>query len=276
MLIRPSSTFAHPVLSPHTEDYGDRTFEISLEIEEVPDAGEVVLKGQYILDDPEVQKLVQFSQATAGLVVECMETYFQTFVPLSDCNFVLEFTGGELRGRVAIQAVVAASNDIVSLDSVHIAAEYPPHTRQLQSGAVIAASGIHSFEAGLDKLLPMESIFRLVANDDVDDGIFNVGLDNEAIQIEVNRKLYDTIYGIRGTSMRDILLPSLFLPAVMTALDVMRSSGHEGHRWHRVMEARCRNEGITLDDSTDLAISAQRLLESPLGLLRTMFNEEDK
>lgn len=276
MLIRPTSTFAHPVLSPHTEDYGDRTFDISLDVEEAPDAGVVVLKGWYALNDPEVQKLIQASQATVGVVVESMETYFQTFVPLSDPAFTLEFLGGELRGRVAIQAIVAASSDNVALSSTHIAPDYPPHTLELQSGDIIAASGIHSFEAGLDKLLPMESIFRLVANDDVDDGMFNVGLDNEAIQIEVNRKLYDTIYGIRGTNLRDILLPSLFLPAVMSALDVMRNSGYEGHRWHRVMEARCSNEGIQLDDRTDLAISAQRLLEGPLGLLRTMFNEEDK
>lgn len=276
MLIRPSSTFAHPILSPHTQDYGDRTFDIALEIEEAPDAGEVVLKGQYMLDDPDVHKLVQGNHATAGLVVECLETYFQTFVPLPDANFALEFTAGELRGRVAIQAVVAVSSKNVSLDSAHIASDYPPHTRKLHSGDVIAASGIHSFEAGLDKLLPMESIFRLVANDGVDDGMFNVGLDNEAIHIEVNPKLYDTIYGIRGTSMRDILLPSLFLPAVMSALDAMRNSGYEGHRWHRIMEARCSNEGITLDDNTELAISAQRLLESPLGLLRTMFNEDNK
>lgn len=276
MLIRPSTAFAHPVLSPHTEDYGDRTFDISIDIEEVPEAGEVVLKGQYVLDDPEVAKLIHSKSAIAGVVVESLETYFQTFVPLPREAFTLEFADGELRGRVAIQAVVAAAHDDVPLRSQYIAPDYPAHTRHLQSGSVVAASSIHWFEAGLDKLLPMESIFRLVASDDVEEGLFQVGLDSEAIQIEVNRQLYDTIYGIRGTSMRDILLPSLFLPAVMNALDVMRNPGSEGLRWHRVIEARCSSEGITLDQHTDLATAAQRLLEGPLGLLRTLFNEEDK
>lgn len=276
MLIRPTTAFAHPVLSPHTDDYGDRTFDISLEIAETPEAGEVVLRGHYDLDDTDVTELIRNSQATVGVVVESLETYFQTFVPLSGTAFTFEFKKGELRGRVAIQAVVAAAEDGVSLGSLHIAPDYPTHTKHLQAGDVIAASSIHWFEAGLDKLLPMESIFRLIANDDIDKGMFQVGLDTEAIQIEVNRKLYDTIYGIRGSSMRDILLPSLFLPAVMNALDAMRTSGNEGLRWHRVIEARCSNEGISLDPNTDLAWAAQRLLEGPLGLLGTLFNEEDK
>lgn len=276
MLIRPSTTFAHPILSPHTEDYGDRTFDISLDVEETPDAGEVVLAGQYELNDPEVEKLIARNLATAGVVVESLETYFQTFVPMSGNSFALKFTNGELRGRVAIQAVVAAAQDDVPLRSQNIAPDYPAHTRQLQTGDVIATSSIHWFEAGLDKLLPMESIFRLVASDDVEGGLFHVGLDNEAIQIEVNRSLYNTIYGIRGTSMKDVLLSSLFLPAVMNALDAMRTPGSEGLRWHRVIEARCSNEGITLNQNTDLAIAAQRLLEGPLGLLDSLFNEEEK
>lgn len=276
MLIRPTTGFAHPVLSPYTDDYGDRIFDISLQIEEAPEAGEVVLSGHYVLDDAGVAELIQSSQATVGIVVESLETYFQTFVPLSGTAFTLEFKRGELRGRVAIQAIVAAAQDGAALRSPHIAPDYPDHTRALQAGHVVAASRIHWFEAGLDKLLPMESVFRLIANDEMEPGMFQIGLDTEAIQIEVNRKLYDTIYGIRGSSIRDILLPSLFLPAVMNALDAMRTSGSEGLRWHRVIEARCRNEGITIDANTDLAWAAQRLLEGPLGLLATLFNEEDK
>lgn len=276
MLIRPTTAFAHPVLSPHTDDYGDRTFDILLEIEESPEAGEVVLSGHYVLDDGDVTELIRSRQATVGIVVESLETYFQTFVPLSGTLFTLEFKRGELRGRVGIQGVVAATEDGVALRSPHIASDYPAHTKSLQPGQIVAASSIHWFEAGLDKLLPMESIFRLIANEEMGDGMFQVGLDTEAIQIEVNRKLYDTIYGIRGSSMRDILLPSLFLPAVMNALDAMRTSGSEGLRWHRVIEARCSNEGITIDANTDLAWAAQRLLEGPLGLLGTLFKEEDR
>ena len=273
MLIRPTTAFAHPVLSPHTDDYGDRIFDISLEVEEAPEAGEVVLSGHYVLDDDAVEELIRSSQATVGIVIESLETYFQRFVPLSGTTFTLEFKRGELRGRVAIQAIIAAAEDGAVLRSPHIA---PDHTRALQAGHVVAASSIHWFEAGLDKLLPMESIFRLIANDEMEDGMFQIELDTEAIQIEVNRKLYDTIYGIRGSSIRDILLPSLFLPAVMNALDAMRTSGNEGLRWHRVIEARCSNEGITIDANTDLAWAAQRLLEGPVGLLGTLFNEEDK
>lgn len=276
MLIRPSTTFAHPILSPHTEDYGDRTFDITLDVEENPDTGTIRIEGQCTLDDASVRKLVDTEQATIGVVVECLETYYQRFFPAQLSSFTLAFDQGELRGRVAVQAVIAAAADNVRLASKSIAEDYPDHTRVVQTGDVVAVSTIHSFEAGLDKLLPMESIFHLVSNEQVVEGIFYVGLDNEAIRIEVHPKLYTTIYGIRGTSMRDILLPSLFLPVVITALDAMRNPGYEAHRWHRVIEARCSHEGITIDAATDLAFAGQKLLDAPLGLLHGMFKEGDQ
>lgn len=276
MLIRPSTTFAHPILSPHTEDYGDRIFDISLDVEESPDTGTIRIEGQCTLDDASVRKLLDAGQVTIGVVVECLETYYQRFLPAELASFTLHFDQGELRGRVAVQAVIAASGDNVRLASESIAEDYPEHTRILRLGDVVAVSTIHSFEAGLDKLLPMESIFQLVSSEQVEEGIFQVGLDNEAIRIEVHPKLYTTIYGLRGTSMRDILLPSLFLPVVMTALDAMRHPGYEAHRWHRVIEARCSHEGITIDAGTDLAFAGQELLDAPLGLLHGMFKEGDQ
>jgi hypothetical protein len=276
MLIRPTTTFAYPVLSPHTEDYGDRSFDITLEVEESPDVGQVKLTGELILDDPSPRDLLASGEATLGVVVECLETYFQRFIPVPESGFTLEFGTGELRGRVAMQAVIIASGDDVELESQFIASDYPPHTRRISTGDVIAASAIHTFEAGLDKLLPMESIFLLVSSEGVANGIFEVGLDTEAIRIEVHPELYSTIYSIRGRSLRDILLPSLFLPAVMNALDAMRSGDYEAFRWHRVIAARCNNEGISLDANTDLALAAQRLLDAPLGSLRSVFKESDE
>lgn len=276
MLIRPATTFAYPVLSPHTEDYGDRSFDITLDVDELPDVGQVKLTGEFLLDDPATRKLIASDEAIIGVVVECLETYYQRFIAIPERGFALEFGAGELRGRVAVQVVIIASGEDVALESEFIVSEYPPHTRRITSGDVIAASSIHTFEAGLDKLLPMESIFHLVSNENISNGIFEIGLDTEAIRIEVHPELYAVIYSIRGRSLRDILLPSLFLPAVMNALDAMRSGGYEQYRWHRVVAARCSNEGITLDAGTDLALAAQRLLDGPLASLRSVFKESDE
>lgn len=277
MLIRPSTIFAHPILSPYTDDYGERTFDITLDVEESPDAGTIRIAGQCSLDDAAVRELVDSGQATIGVVVECLETYYQRFFPAELTSLALDFQQGELRGRVAVQAVIAASADEVLLTSESIAEDYPEHTRALRVGDLVAVSTILSFEAGLDKLLPMESIFRLVSNEQVAEGIFDVGLDSEAIRIEVNPALFNTIHLIRGRAdLRDILLPSFFLPALMTALDAMRNLGYETHRWHRVIEARCSNAGITIDAGMDLAFAGQKLLDAPLGLLHGMFEGGDQ
>src|SRR5690606_5237884 len=149
------------------EDYGDRSFDITLEMEELPDVSQIKLTGKLILDDPATERLIASKEAVIGVVVECLETYYRGFTPVPEREITLDFGAGELRGRVAVQVVLVASGDDVALHSEFIASGYPPHTRRITSGDVIAASSIHTFEAGLDKLLPMESIFHLVSNEQI-------------------------------------------------------------------------------------------------------------
>lgn len=272
MLIKPSTGFAHPILAAHTSDYGDRRFEIEIEVDEIPAAGEARIKGHAVIDDDAVLSMIRDGDAVFGLMCECPGTYFQKFFPTSPDSFVLDFKGGTLRGRVSVQGMIAAVSDGVSLKSSSIVADYPPHTRTIAAGDFIALTSIHTFEAGLEKLLPMESIFRLASEEDVEPGRFRLDLDSEAIVILAHPSLYETIYQLRGTRLRDVLLPALYLPVVMNVLDVMREDEFSDRRWHNVLTARCSNEGINLKDA-DLAVAAQKLLDSPLGLLNGVFKE---
>src|SRR5690606_30125921 len=104
MLIRPTTAFAHPVLSPHTDDYRERSFDITLDVEEAPEAAAVTITGACILDDEAVRKLLDDGDATLGVVVECLGTYFQRFYHVGLEEFSLNFSDGELRGRVDVQA----------------------------------------------------------------------------------------------------------------------------------------------------------------------------
>lgn len=267
MLVRPETAFPHPVLSIHTGDYRDGHFDLELEIEEVPSAGKVSITGRALLDDAHARALIESGQAMLGVACECLGTFFMDFCPVPLDGFTLEFPEGELRGKVDLQGLIAVTAESVTLGSPAIDPTFPPHTRRVEAGTPIAASPIHSFEAGLDKLASMEAIFSLSSSDQIEPGQFAVDLDNERIRIVVSADLYPGITSIRGSSStKDILHAALYLPALISVLEAMRAGDHEDRRWHIIVSARCRAQGIDINNK-DLVQAAQTLLGNPLTSL---------
>src|SRR5690606_17459299 len=150
--------------------------------------------------------------------------------------------------------------DRISLESEQIDAEFPPDSKMVQKGNFIALTPELRFEAGLEKLAPLESIFRLKKSEGVREGHVEIDCDSEAIEILASPSLYDVLYNLRQTSLKDLLLPALYLPVVMSVLDAMRQDDYADRRWYGVMLARCNAEGIDIHQG-DLAASAQKLLD---------------
>jgi len=274
MLIRQNTAFPHPLLSPHTEDYQDSEFDIRLdEIEENISTGEVKISGNAVLNDNNIKSLVSSGKASLFIACECFGTYFIKCFKVPLDKFTIEFEKGQLYGRVDIQGIISSTLDHVELSSRSINDEFPEHTRRLPVGAPIAATSIYSFEAGPEKLQSMESIFSLSSSESVEPGNFLVDTDSERIQIIAHPDLYKTISILRRRKERDVLISSLFLPALMSALDVMRGDAScKDRRWYRVISAKCTGAGIDLSKN-DLATAAQKLLHGPLGLLHRVFGD---
>lgn len=274
MLIKPTTGFVYPVLSEHTSDYRARNFEVELLIEETPTNGEVSIAGSASIDDPEINHLIAKQVAGFAISCECRDTYFENFTLQDPAGFSLRYPPGTLRGRVAVQAMVVALRDDIKLISKSIVQDYPEHTRVLSAGDFAALSRIHTFEAGMDKLVPMESIFRLLSDPDMESGYFRVNTDAESIEIHTPRALYDVIYRLRGTRSRDVLLPALFLPVVMSVLDMMGEEDFSDRRWYQVIKSRLNNDGISVK-SDGILRAAQELLAGPLARLEYVFMERE-
>lgn len=272
MRIRPSTSFPYPVLSESTGDYRDRTFGITLEVSEVPAVGSVVLEGTMVLDDEPVREVIRIGKAVTGLMITCQDTYLDQFVecPLGDIK--VDLSGGQVRGAVFVRGAVVAAEDGLPLESGQIDAEFPPDARVVRKGEFIALTPEMRFEAGLEKLAPLESIFRLKKSEGVREGHVEIDCESEAIEVLASPSLYDVVYNLRQTSMKDLLLPALYLPVVMSVLDAMRQDGYADRRWYGVMRARCDVEGIDVKQG-DLAVSAQRLLGGPLDLLKSVIEK---
>lgn len=271
MRIKPSASFPHPVLAGRTGDYGDRKFDIALSVQEDPEFGHAVLNGAMALDDPSIQSLLERGHATAGLMITCLDTYQDNFVSCQLGDVHIELSGGKVRGPVFVRGVVVAMQDDLALDSKWIDSEFPNEARIVKAGDFIALTEELRFEAGLEKLAPLESIFHLKLHEDVAEGVFKIDLESESIEILVAPALHGFLSLLRKQQMKDTLLPSLFLPVVMSVLEAMRGEEAYGDkRWYSVMTARCNAEGIDIKHG-DLADAAQKLLDCPLGSLQKVF-----
>lgn len=269
MRIRPSTSFPYPVLSEETGDYGEGSFAMTLEVLEVPAAGSVFLEGAMSLDDAHVLKAITAGRARTGLMITCQDTYLDRFQECPLGSIRVDLSGGQVRGTVFVRGVVVAAEDGLFLESGQIDTEFSSEARVLRKGDFIALTPEMRFEAGLEKLAPLESIFRLKRSEDVQEGRFEIDCDSEAIEILASPSLYDVLYNLRQGSMKDLLLPALYLPVVMSVLDVMRSGNHLDKRWYGIMRARCDAEGVDIKNG-DLAAAAQRLLDGPLHLLKAV------
>lgn len=267
MRIKDSASFPHPVLSSRTLDYGALSLTVELDVEENPGAGRLFVNGTLGVDDTEVLELVRRGDANAGVMVTCRDTYYDHLHVTGLEQFRLDLSGGKLRGRTNIRAVVVAVTDGIGLASSFIDSEFPIESRFANAGDIIASSEEFAYEVGMEKLAPLESIFRLKLLPDIPDGEFQISLEGESIDILASTDLHGMLSIVRENRARDVLLSSLYLPTLMSVLGAMQEDGqYEGRRWHTVMAARCSAEGIDLE-TCDLAQAAQRLLDGPLRAL---------
>jgi len=270
MRVKPFTSFPHPVLAGYTGDYGDRIFSLLMEIEEEPDQGAVLLQGNAVIDDPTITLLIESGRAKLGLMIYCQDTYLDQLVECPLGEIKLNLSGGRVRGTVHVRGVVVVAQDGLTLDSKHIVDEFPLDARTARAGDFIALTEELSFEAGLEKLAPLESIFRLKKSDEIQEGQFQLNLDSESIEILAHPSLYDVLHSLREqATMKDLLLPSLYLPVVMSVLDAMRSDEYADKRWHGVISARCNAEGIDVKN-VELEAVAQKFLDTPMKWLKTV------
>lgn len=273
MRVKQSASFPYPVLADSTGDYGSKQFQLSLIPREQADAGNVFLSGSLALDDESIMSLIEAGNARSGLMVHCGGTYLDNFEECKIGEIGIDLSGGKARGKVYVRGVVIVQKDGIKLESEAINSEFPEEAKLVNSGDLIAMTEELSFEAGLEKLAPMESIFRLKRQDDLSEGMFQLDLEGEAVEILAAPSLHQFLSLLREQTAKDTLLSSLYLPVVMSVLEIMRDEpAYEDRRWYNVMSARCSAEGIDLK-SADLADTAQRLLDSPLGSLQKVFEK---
>lgn len=260
--------FPHPVLSPDSGDYLEGQLATSLSIYEDAEAGYLRVEGQLEITHREIHSLVNSGEVGAWLLICCLDTYSITQHSIALGNFTVELTAGNYRGAITFRVVlgIVAQEVNIPLGSLHPEFLVEANSR-LKPGDVIGLGEEFEYEAGLEKLAPLESVFQLVKSTGIDEPRFELDTDNQAVLIAVPPALYDEISTLRAGPAKNALLSALYLPCLVELLSIAKEPKPE-LRWYQAIESRCRQLGLPLDGK-DLAKRAQLLLVNPLGSLYT-------
>lgn len=269
MKINENMHFPHPVLSEWRDDFVNGEFLVSLDIEEKPKTAQVRLKYDTEVTEPAIRELLDNGQAKVGVVVTCLETYFNRLVSLKTTGGHHDFGPGSLRGTVVMRPLVWANSDVMEFASQELHEEYADTKINYKFGDIIALGHEQVFSAGMDKLAPMETIFLLAKDKTADDGELSVDLEGERIRIKCSEKTLTEINSFRYSEQgKALLFSGVYLPALMEVLTVFgqKGTGYDGRRWYSVIEAKAMHMGLTLGQDDHLQ-NAQRLLDLPINKL---------
>ncbi|WP_413527733.1 hypothetical protein [Rahnella inusitata] len=261
--------FTHPVLGPMTSDYKDAVFELNeIIIEEKRPTWEIDLSGFLYIKQPDIERLISDGEAGCYLYISCGETYYSSYVGINPMNWWVTIPPGLVRGRVLIRPVVNLLHNNVQIPDVNVNDEFGRNI-SLPHGKPIAIGAASSFNAGYKKLIPMESIFKLIKSKDTKSGSFEINYSGQSVDIYVGVELHKIISDLRVNKItRDILLSSVYLPCIVELLVEMNDDEFSEMRWFQVLKAKCESHGINYKKKSDFLKNAQILLNEPVALLK--------
>lgn len=274
MKINRTFSYPHPVLHEDSDDFLDGIFELEVRFEERPADGNLKINfsvatgNEFLLHQLEAGKLKRW------LSVVCRETYYNEFHEVLDSSGQIEISGGTLHGLVTVRALLTAGDDLViKSDCLHH--EYSGTVFQVASGEIIGWSEAVAVNVGMEKLAPMESVFRLTENSTLAEGEYAVSLDQEFIAIHASHALFQSIHLMRGNKKaKPVVLNGIYVPAVLAVVEAIRNSGaaYVDRRWYRVVQGKADLMKLDLL-SGDVLSQTQRLLNLPAARLTEFVKE---
>lgn len=275
MRISENTRFPHPVLGLDTGDFVVGEFGVEIEVEENRSTGTVTLEYSITLTEPGIIALVESNQASVGCIIKCADTFFSDIRHMAWASGKTNFSPGLLLNRVSLRPIIWLKADLKEWDPGTIHQEFEPPV-SLDNGDIIAVGDELIISVGQAKLAPIESIFDLVKSDAIPEGVFKVDATGHRIALLVNGETFQALAQLRlKTDGPEILMSSIYMPAIMEVLDVLRNGGEgfEYLRWYQPFLAKCDSKGIRIEPNISILESAQVLLERPVAHLSKLVGE---
>jgi len=271
MKFDPQKAFPYPVLRPHSDDYEGPEFQANVEYESPEGSKTIDFEINYAISSDEINNEIETGNASFVSLIACRETYFRYVLKSSKPVIKKSIDKTFLRGEVQVLCYVIAKKSIVSFESKDINKEFGNGPFKFSKGEVLAQDEPDLFYIDRDLFRPVTSVFDLVKNERLKGAEWNIGFEQDHIQIEVSSKMKEKIDNARNNTVnKAILLNSIYFSAVMEAVYQLKDENcpYEDYKWAQVIKRQATNNHIDIN-SQPLHQIASVLMQFPLSFLDT-------
>ena len=272
----------HPVLSSINSDYKP-TCKFDSDISVDHSNGKMVLSIRYTLSSDMLKKYISTGKAKYFLVAKCSKTFRRDVHATDHPRSTWELDITDYQGRIILTPYIASVGRLppfISTEHLADMHDFGSEGFDLPPGSILAMADPHT--ASLRSGRNTESIVNLMVGEGMGEGEFAIDLNEEYIQIKLDRETYSRVNALRKHPSNGVLYPSLYLAAIEHAVrELARNPGnYEEHRWAESLDSTMRKNGLEVEEGSEESSSihriAQVLLESPLlRLLDSVGGSED-
>ena len=262
--------FPYPLLAPWTNDYGDAEFQVHVPEVVLNNGLSINVDLEFHLSSRFLQDLIDREDAKYAIEVSCPKTFVLT-THETVARGKLTLDAGDYTEEILVTPYVVSTIPM----SAFRAPEHAPELREHKpEGFTVPLAGILAVGYPIGITLEdggVTSVIDLVANPSIEDGSFDVQLDDERIKIHVavtDKERIEALRRRRGTGSEfSALFPGLYLHAIAEALRHL--SEYEHTRWSftfRNTLDKCGHGNVDPELLRNDALKyAQQLMERPMG-----------
>jgi len=277
MKISETTSYPHPVLTPWSGDIEGAVFATTTHFRELEENGQVSLHCQTTLDHPDIIGLINSGAASFGCYIRCQDTGMRRLQRIGFPAGTHDFAPGALLGRVQVRPMIWSTRAVHSYAPAGAHPEFSSGSG-VGAGQILALDNEQIIDVTRPPLPPVESIFEIVASDDVEEGEFEIDTETDRITVAMAPGTYALAQALRQTDdvSRAAIMNAVYVPVIMEVLDRLRDSAepYEQYRWLHPFLARCEATSVDLE-KPDLLNDAQRLLNQPFATLQLLTDEEE-
>ncbi|GEC93338.1 hypothetical protein [Brevibacillus brevis] len=218
--------YPHPVMADFSDDFVTTKFSSSIE-NPILSNGKYVFIAEMSTDNHDLQKLIMEENACFVAHIECPSSGFRELYRSYESQFTFEIPSDKLIGRVDINSLILASDNIVEYQNYDFHPAYKDYSFSVMKADVLAV-GEHrkiNIKKDIESLRKVPSIFRVVEDKRVNAPSMVVELANPYVKVKMSSENFKSYQRLlkANESFQSLLNSLIVVPALSLLLKEYRS-----------------------------------------------------
>ena len=270
MIYSDLTSFGYPVINPFGDDFLDKNFTSTVEVEVGPDNnGDDELKTKISHKVPDFfKKLLIDKKVTFLTVLRCNFTSFETHKVYFETDKDLSFRAQDCFGKISIDSYIIC-NEILEIgkeiNKKYVNKYYHSLKKPYEKNSLIGFSKPSQYSLEENINAEVSSIFRPYPSEHVTKGCLQYNFSDDLIEILYHKddeKLYLNIQqnsGEKQKAHKDIFINTVLIPALSVALLVYKEQqdehGDNSLKWKSALYSKLHELNIKLADIQPEAVN---------------------